>query len=114
VTFGEQLARLRVAAATGRLSQDLGRWVLRELERIAPVAAAREERDQALRAAVAGVSGSRWARARRLQRELLALGSGRARAAEDDPVRAAVRRALALDADCPLSLRQLLRVLADQ
>lgn len=113
MTFGEQLARLRVAAQVGKLPADLGAWLLAELEAIAPVAARLEERDALLRGAVEGLSGSRWARARRLRSEILALGSGRTRPAEDDPVRAAVRRALAVDPGCPRSLRQLLRVLGE-
>lgn len=83
MTWAEQISRLRVAAAVGTLPRDLGEWVLAQLEAIAPAAARLEERDALLRGAVAGLSGSRWARARRLQRELLALGSRRTWPAED-------------------------------
>lgn len=113
MNWADGISRLKVSVATGRIPRDVGEWALLQLSEIAPVAARLEERDGLLRGAVSGLSGSRWAKARRLQREIVAASSGRTRPVEDDPVRAAVRRALALDPGTPRSVRQLLRVLGE-
>jgi hypothetical protein len=109
----QQLARLRAATATGALPRDLGMWALDLLAELEPAAERVERRNGLLRAAAGRLSGSRWAKARRLERELRAAGSRlRTRAAEvDDGIRALVAEALAVDPDAPTSLRQLLRVL---
>ena len=111
MTFHENLARLRVAAATGRIPPDLARWALDTIGEQSPVAERLERRNELLRAAADRVSGSRWAKARRLEREIQALAA-RPRLREsfaDDGVRAVVARAL--EAGPAPGLRQLLRVL---
>lgn len=113
--FTSQLARLRVAAASGRLPPDLGAWLVAELEAVAPAAERVEERNALLRAAAARMSGSRWAKARRLEREIQACAARlRERSAlADDGVRELVHQALEIDPDLPRSIRQIFRVLAD-
>ncbi len=109
----QQLARLRTATATGVLPRDLGMWALGLLAELEPAAERIERRNALLRAAAGRVSGSRWARARRLEQEIQALGMHprlRVRAA-DDGVRELVARAFDIDADAPRSLRQLFRLL---
>jgi hypothetical protein len=109
----QQLARLRTATATGVLPRDLGMWALELLGELEPAAERVERRNALLREAAGRVSGSRWARARRIGQEIRALGMHprlRERAA-DDGVRELVARALDVDPGLPTSLRQLLRVL---
>ena len=110
-TFAEQLARLRVAAVTGTVPRDLAAWAVEELEELAPAGERIEARNALLRQAAALVSGTRWAKARRLEREVRALGlHPRLRErADDDGVRELVARALDV-APAPGSLRQLLRL----
>jgi hypothetical protein len=111
-SYGEQIARLRVARETGRLAPDLGTWVLEELAELAPAGERVAARNALLRRAADLVTGSRWAKARRLEREIAALRSRlRERAADVDGVRELVARALEVDPDLPTSRRQLLRVL---
>jgi hypothetical protein len=58
------------------------------------------------------VSGSRWAKAVRLEREIRAAGSRLRERAEDvDGVRGIVARALEVDPGTPVSCRQILRIL---
>lgn len=109
----QQLARLRTAVATGTLPRDLGMWALALIEDLEPAAERVERRNALLRAAAGRVSGSRWARAKRLERELAALGTHprlRDRAA-DDGVRDLVALALEADPGAPRSGRQLFRLL---
>jgi hypothetical protein len=110
VTFAEQLARLRVAVATGRLPNDLGRWVLTQLVGLAPDGERIALRNQLLREAAALLPGSTWSRARQLQAELVGMARRRRVASQ---LRALLAEVLELDPDCPRSLRQLLRVLGD-
>src|SRR5689334_19370623 len=109
--FTSQLARLRVAAATGRLPPDLGDWAVAELEAVAPVAERVDARNRFLQQAAARLSGSRWAKASRLARELEAAGSRHCDRSADDGVRELVSRALEADPAAPRSVRQLFRVL---
>lgn len=113
-TFAEQLARLRVAAVTGTVPPDLGRWAVEVIADLAPVAERLEARNVLLRAAAARLGGSRWARARRLEREIrtLAAGPRLCERAADDGVRELVARALEL-APAPGEVRQLFRILGD-
>lgn len=111
VTFAEQLARLRVAAATGVLPADVGRWALEAIGEQGAEAERIERRNLILREAASRVSGSRWAKARRLEQEIQAVRAG-SRMRGQDGVRPLVRRALAAG-PAPESLRHLLRVLAD-
>ncbi len=111
VSFAEQLARLRVAAVTGVAPADLVCWAAKVIVELAPVAERVETRNVLLRSAAEQVSGSRWAKAVRLEREIRALSASpplRERAA-DDGVRALVARALAV-APAPKSRRRLLRL----
>jgi hypothetical protein len=109
----QQLARLRTATATGVLPRDLGLWALDLLDELEPAAERVERRNVLLRAAAARVSGSTWARARRLEREIRDLTASprlRSRAA-DDGVRELVVRAIEADPDLPRSHRHLRRIL---
>ncbi len=113
-TFADNLARLRVAAVTGTVPPALARWAVDALAELAPAAARVEARNVLLRAAAARVSGSRWARARRLEREVKALGMAprlRERAA-DDGVRELVAHAIEV-APAPGEIRQLFRILVE-
>ena len=112
--FGHNLARLRVASQTGSLPPDLGRWAVAELEELAPAAERIDTRNALLREAAALVSGSLWARARRIEAEIQAARSRvRVRSADLDGVRALVVRAVEADPDLPTSHRQLRRILSD-
>ena len=112
-TFGENLARLRVAAATGTIPLEVAQWAAEELAELEPVGERLEGRNALLREAVAGLSGSTWSKACRLQEEVRAARScRRGLPAAADPVRLAVVRALELDPGTPDSVRQLLRILA--
>lgn len=108
MTYADQLARLRVAVATGHLAEDLGRWALDQLAARAGDAERIELRNLLLRAAAALLPGSTWARARRLSGELLAMERRRGPA---DEMRALLAEALEIDPGCPRSHRQLLRIL---
>lgn len=113
-TFADNLARLRVSAATGTIAPDVARWALEVIGEQGEAAARMERRNELLRAAVAGLSGSRWAKARRLEGEIRALGvrpALRERAA-DDGVRELVAEALEV-APAPESIRHLFRILGD-
>lgn len=112
----QQLARLRTAAATGVLPRDLGLWALDLLAELEPAAERVERRNALLRAAAAQVSGSRWAKARRLEREVEALAVRprlRERSGGDGGVRELVARALDIDPEAPRSIRQIFRLLGD-
>lgn len=108
----ETLDRFRVAVVTGHLPSDLGEEVLELLT--APPKGGRQqrvaERNELLRKAAALVSGSAWAKARRIQREIESPTGGD----DTDGVRAIVRRALEIDrfAPAPQSMKQLLRILS--
>lgn len=108
------LARLRVATETGRLPRDVGQWAVEALTEALPATARRMARDRALRAAANMLSGSPWARARRLEREILAARGLRPRRARVQPREATVAyhvaQALAIDPGAPTSMRHLLRV----
>jgi hypothetical protein len=112
-TFAENVTRLRVAAATGTIAPDLARWALDVIGEQGPAAERLERRNLLLREAAARMSGSRWAKARRIEQEIQSIGSAprlRKRSADVDGVRALVRRSLAAGPP-PKSLRQLLRIL---
>jgi hypothetical protein len=113
-TFAEQLARLRVAAVTGTAPADLVRWAERTIAELAPVAERVEARNVLLRRAAALVSGSRWAKARRLEAEIASLARPprlRERA-DDDGVRDLVAHAIDV-APAPGEVRQLFRIIGD-
>jgi hypothetical protein len=111
MALAENLARLRVAVVTGKVPGDLARWALDTIAELAPAAERVETRNVLLRAAAARLSGSRWARAKRLEQEIGALAvSPRLRErATDDGVRELVAHALEM-APAP-EFRQLLRLL---
>jgi hypothetical protein len=108
----QQLARLRTATATGTLPRDLGLWALDLLAEFEPAAERVERRNALLHAAAGRVSGSTWARAKRLEQEIKALDAhpGLRERAADDGVRDLVARALAVDPDLPRSHRHLRRI----
>jgi hypothetical protein len=74
-------------------------------------------RNRLLQEAARRLSGSTWAKARRLEREILALRGARPRSRRapgsvvDGLVRRTVREAMALDPQVPATPRQLLRIL---
>lgn len=109
----EQLARLRTAVATGNLPRDLGLWALDLLGELEPAAERIERRNALLRAAAARLSGSRWAKARRLEAEIAGASSRplRTRSAGADGVRDLVVEALRADPALPRSHRHLRRIL---
>ncbi len=111
-TFADNLARLRVAAATGVVPADLVRWVIETISSSAPSAELKEARNIMLREAAARVSGTRWAKARRIEREIreVSQASPLSDHREEDGVREFVAKALEL-APPPESFRQLRRVL---
>jgi hypothetical protein len=117
MTLAENIARLRVAAATGRIPADLARWAAETIVELTPAAERMEARNALLREAAARVSGSLGERARRLHGEVLDLQRHpRLRERSDDGgVRELVAKALEVDpgptARGPLSLRQIRRVL---
>lgn len=108
MTAADQLARLRVAVATGHLPADLGRWALARLVDAAAGAERIALRNRLLREAAALLPGSTWARARALRAEILAMARRHTAAGE---VRELVAAALEVDPDAPRSHRQLLRIL---
>ena len=113
----DQLARLRTAVATGQLPRDLGVWVLDLVEELEPAAERLERRNELLRAAAGRMSGSRWAKAGRLERELQELVAGpRLLARSAGPaveVRELVAKALEICGETPRSRRQLFRLLLE-
>ena len=108
--FADQLARLRVAVATGNLPADLGAWVVAELAARADAAERRELRDRLLAEAARELvpDGSTWARAGALQAELAAIDR---RSGELDTARQLVAAALEVDPATPRSVRQLFAIL---
>ena len=108
------LIRLQVASETGRLPVDVGRWAVAQLTDRLPQIARQNARNRHLRVAANLISGTTWAKARRLEQEVLAARGRRPRRARVRPREATVayhvRQALALDPDTPASLRHLLRV----
>jgi len=112
----EQIARLRVACATGRLPLDLGHWALaRALETLA-AAERRAQRDDLLRRAAGLFEGTTYARASAIL-DLIALfdaapgllicGCFPPQSAEG-----LVQAALRLHAKLPRTRRRLLSILA--
>jgi hypothetical protein len=115
LTDPEMLARLRVAALSGYLTPDLGRWAVAWIaERIAD-RDVEAMRNICLRRAAERLPGGPWAQARHLAREV-------ARARAVGPLAGAwppngtpageVAAALLLDPECPATPRHLLRVLS--
>ena len=112
-TDAEQLARLRVARATGVLPPDLGDWVLDRVT--VSRTARRREVAGLLRRAAALIPGTSWAKARALQHQIRAV-----RAAPEtfapcelplDTAPGLVLLAVRIAPDCPTSVRQLLRII---
>lgn len=111
-----QVARLRVAVVAGApLPRDLGVWLLDILAELEPAAERIERRNGLLRSAADRMSGSRWARAARLESEIAAAEKSprlRTRSADaDGEVRDLIARALEADPGAPRSRRQLFRLL---
>ncbi len=114
--LAEQILRLRVAAATGVAPPDLIRWSLEAIIEMAPVAERVEARNTLLREAAARVSGTRWAKACRLARELRALATTPRlqERADDGGVRELVAHALDIGPGLPpVSDRHLYRLLGE-
>lgn len=109
--FGENLARLRVAAATGTLDPDLGQWAVRAIIEFAPAVARVGARNHLLREAAAHLSGSTRAKARRIVDEI-----ARARRqtipvhSDADPVSRLVAEAMKVDPNTPTSWRQIFSI----
>lgn len=109
----DQLARLRVAVATGKLPPDLGRWLLGQFD--ATSRHPRGRRDDLLRQAAARIHGSDWSKAREIHELLLMFREypGLAKSAwyhESNPAHW-VQKAHRTDPWKPGSLRQVLRIL---
>ncbi|WNG37877.1 hypothetical protein F0U61_32495 [Archangium violaceum] len=106
------MSRVRVAGVTGAITPDLAAAVVAELGRRAGAAERSDIRNELLRQAAELVSGTRYAKAKRLEREALAAKSGRRAADADvDGVRPLVERALEVDPEMPTSWRQMERIL---
>lgn len=114
VELDEQLARFRVAIASGHLPRDLGEWALRTIEQTLSAAERRARRNELLRVAAARLDGSLWCRASTLHEWLLDLrrwpGLARAWQPTQSPQHF-LCAAWQLDRDQPGTLRQLLRIL---
>ncbi|ABC81614.1 hypothetical protein [Anaeromyxobacter dehalogenans] len=106
----EQIARLRVAAATGVLPKDLGRWLVEFVTENAHRSERVRIRDDLLREAASRLSGSRWAKAKRLETEIAASLKGRT-PSYDDGAAGLVAQALEVGPRTRLARRQLLRIL---
>jgi hypothetical protein len=110
----DQIARLRVACSTGHLPPDLGRELLEVLVSTAHRGDRAEARNALLRQAAERITGSRWAKARRLEAEIAAHARGCRRCGGGDEAVCALVVA-ALEAAGPgggrLLVRQLLRIL---
>lgn len=111
--FADQLARLRVAVATGTLPADLGAWAVSELAARADAADRRVLRDSLLVEAARTLlpDGSTWARAAALQAEIAALDR---RTGQLDAARELIALALEADQGTPRSARQLFRILTNR
>lgn len=116
MTDAEQIARLRVAIATGHLPCDLGRWALTRVLETLAAAERRAHRDALLRAAADHIGGSTYARASAVLRivrsfdaapGLLAVGWFHA-----ETPQALVQAALRLHPNLPRTRRHLLHILA--
>lgn len=104
--FADQLARLRVAAVTGRLPRDLGAWAVAELAARADAVERRELRDRLLAEAARALlpDGSTWARATALRAEI-----ERCTGAHE-----LIAAALDIDPATPRSIRQLFAILKSE
>lgn len=107
MTYADQLARLHAALDTGRLPDDLGRWVLAQLVERAAAEERIELRNVLIRRAASLLPGTTRARAVRIRDELRALTRSHATM---DAVRALLSEAAALH-PCPASARQIMRIL---
>ena len=117
VEYVRDLDRLKVARATGILPPEVGRWAVEQLSESMSVTTRRVARDRLLQEAARRLSGSTWAKARRLEREIRAVRGERPQPRRasghviDTAITRAVREALALDPGAPTSLDQLVRIL---
>jgi hypothetical protein len=116
LTDAEQIARLRVAIATGRLPPDLGAWTLARVVETLEAAERRAQRNALLRAAGDCLGGSRYARAvevldiiREFDR---APGLLKAGWFHEETPHALVQAALRLHPKLPRTRRYLLHILA--
>lgn len=114
----EQLARFRVAVASGHLPRDLGAWALQQLDPArSDIAQRRGERDELLREAARRLrrdNSSRWAAAKVIDAWLgeLRQSPGLIKAWQpDSSPQACVRDAFILDRERPGTLRQLLNII---
>jgi len=114
-TDREQLQRLRVAIATGRLPTDVGLWALEQSASAMAATERRRWRDELLREAARYFGGSDWSKANKVHRMLQAFLADLARTElAAFPVQTpehCVQAALRLDSDPP-GFRQVLRIVA--
>ena len=108
MNIADNLARLRVAADTGRLPRDLGQWAVATLCELAPDAEVIALRNSLLCEAAELLGGTLHSRARALRAEILALGRRRSAPSE---FQALIAAALDIDSSCPRSERHLRRIL---
>ena len=111
----EQLARFRVAIATGRLPRDLGDWALARLTESLSAADRMRRRNALLREAAARIDGSLWAKARAVHELLECFRTypalvGCAWYPPGSPEQL-VQEAMRIDATAPTSLRHLINIL---
>ena len=114
--LGSLLTRVRVAGVTGQMTPDLAQALLDELRRRAAPNERHAVRNQLLREAAGLISGTLYAKAKRLAAEAGVVTSSRPSpiGPADDGVRALVRQALTIDPDMPTSWRQQLRILEER
>ncbi len=106
------MSRVRVASVTGAMTPDLARELLAELGRRAAPAERHDIRNELLRQAAQLVTGTVYAKARRLEQEATAAKARRRSPDADvDGVRSLVERALEVDPEMPCGWRQMLRIL---
>jgi hypothetical protein len=105
----EQMARVRVALATGRIPRDLAAWVLDELVRRAACEERIALRNALVRQAAALLSGSSWARAEQVN---AVLQSRQRRHSMPSAIQSLLTEADAAH-PCPASTKQLHRIISD-
>ena len=110
--LGALMARVRVASVSGTMTPELAAELLAELSDRARPSERADARNQLLREAAGKVSGSLFAKAKRLESEALAARVGRRSPGDDlDGVRPLVWEAHRVDPDMPAGWRQLMRII---
>lgn len=115
MTDAENLARLRIAAVTGRVAPDVAHWAIEHCARSVSAVERRAARNRLLRAAAAVHGGTPWANATHIHEQLegLRLVPGAAAQVSNLPgtARGLIAQAFIIDPRFPKDLRQVLRIL---